>query len=196
MTASLGPRLSPPRPHGRWDAGGGAAWIGALAAARARGVDPGETWKGGALLRHSLTDSSASLLLPPPQAPKVQKSKAQKLLAAQSSAKGKGKKKKWAKTKIREKKNNLVVFNQALLDKLLKEVPQKMRIVTVYNLVEQYKINGSLARRSIRELLNRGSIKPISLHNQMSVYAGIGALQKAQEKAAAAAAPVAAEAEE
>lgn len=77
------------------------------------------------------------------------------------------------------------MFNQALLDKLLKEVPTKMKIVTVYNLVEQYKINGSLARRAIRELINRGSIKPISLHNQMSIYAGVGALQKMAEKAAA-----------
>jgi len=94
--------------------------------------------------------------------PKVQKSKAAKLLAAQSASKGKGKKKKWSKGKLREKKAHRVVFTKGLLDQFVKEVPKKQKLVTVYNLVENYKINCSLARKGIRELLKRNLISPVA----------------------------------
>eukprot|EP01084_Bolivina_argentea_P181992 314274_1 len=93
--------------------------------------------------------------------PKVQKSKAAKLLAAQSASKGKGKKKKWSKGKLREKRDNRVVFNKNLMEKVMKEVPKKMKIITVYNLIENYKIGGSLARRTITELLAVNAIKVV-----------------------------------
>jgi small subunit ribosomal protein S25e len=94
--------------------------------------------------------------------PKVQKSKAAKLLAAQSASKGKGKKKKWSKGKLREKKAHRVVFTKGLLDSFVKEVPKKQKLVTIYNLVENYKINCSLARKGIRELLKRNLISPVA----------------------------------
>jgi len=94
--------------------------------------------------------------------PKVQKSKAAKLLAAQSASKGKGKKKKWSKGKLREKKAHRVVFTKSLLDQFVKEVPKKQKLVTIYNLVENYKINCSLARKGIRELLKRNLISPVA----------------------------------
>lgn len=98
--------------------------------------------------------------------PKVQKSKAAKALAATSSAKGKGKKK-WSKGKMREKKNHLVVFNKAVHDKICKEVPKKMKVITVYSLVENYKINGSLARSIMRTLGDKGAIKCINRSAKM-----------------------------
>jgi len=103
----------------------------------------------------------------PPKAP--QKSKQAKLLAAQSASKSKGKKK-WSKGKLREKKNNRVVFTAQLLEKFLKEVPKKMKVITTYNLIEQYKINGSLARRGIRELLKRAFIAPVDINAANSIY--------------------------
>jgi small subunit ribosomal protein S25e len=106
--------------------------------------------------------------------PKVQKSKAAKLLAAQSSSKSKGKKKKWSKGKLREKRNHLVVYSQSLLDKVLKEVPKKIKVITVYNLVEMYKINGSLARRTIKELLKRGTIKCVQKTAHLGIYTKAG----------------------
>merc|ERR550525_999639 len=114
--------------------------------------------------------------------PKVQKSKAAKLLAAQSSSKSKGKKKKWSKSKLREKRNHLVVYSQALLDKVLKEVPKKMKVITVYNLVEMYKINGSLARRTIRELLKRGTIKVVCQSAHLGIYTKVASRVKVDKK--------------
>ena len=102
-------------------------------------------------------------------APKAQKSKEAKLLAAQSASKGKGKKK-WSKGKVREKKNYRVVYNAELFAKMLKEVPRKMKVITTYSLIEAYKINGSLARRSIKELLAKDLIKPVLLNATGSIY--------------------------
>jgi hypothetical protein len=50
----------------------------------------------------------------------------------------------WSKGKVREKKNYRVVWNNELYQKMLKEVPKKMKVITAYALVEQYKINASV----------------------------------------------------
>jgi len=71
---------------------------------------------------------------------------------------------------LREKKNNRVVFTAQLLEKFLKEVPKKMKVITTYNLIEQYKINGSLARRGIHELLKRAFIAPVDINAANSIY--------------------------
>jgi len=116
--------------------------------------------------------------------PKPQKSKAAKLIAATSASRGKGKKKKWSKGKLREKRNHRVVFNQQVYDQLLKEVPRKLKVVTIYNLIEAYKINGSLARRSIKELLAKGLIAPVFLNAKVPVYSVVGGGAAAEEKGA------------
>jgi len=77
---------------------------------------------------------------------------------------------KWSKGKLREKKNNRVVFTAQMLEKFIKEVPKKMKVITTYNLIEQYKINGSLARRGIRELLERALIAPVDVNRANSIY--------------------------
>jgi len=102
--------------------------------------------------------------------PKVQKSKAAKLLAATSASKSKTKKKKWSKGKLREKKSHRVVFNKALLDKFISEVPKKQKVITIYSLVENYKINCSLARRGIKELVNKGLVDPVQASGSYCVY--------------------------
>ena len=102
--------------------------------------------------------------------PKVQKSKAAKMLAAMSSSKGKGKKKKWAKVAKREKKNNAVIFDEALFKKMMEETPRKLRVITVSTVSEQFKITASLARRAIKELVKAGSIKLVLNHSSFGIY--------------------------
>merc|ERR1711966_65968 len=99
---------------------------------------------------------------------KDKKSKAAKALAAASSSKGKGKKK-WSKGKMREKKNHLVVLNKALYDKVFKELP-KSKVITVYSVVERYKMNGSCARVVMRQLCEDGKIKCINGNAKMPIY--------------------------
>lgn len=73
------------------------------------------------------------------------------------------------------------------------DVPKKMKVITIYNLVENFKINGSLARRGIRELVSKGSIVPVAPSGTMCVYtrsAKAAASAKTDEaKAAATAKP-------
>ena len=39
-----------------------------------------------------------------------------------------------------------------------------MKIITIYTVIDRLKINGSVARRAIRELEEAGTIKRISTH--------------------------------
>merc|ERR1711883_20900 len=79
------------------------------------------------------------------------------------------KKKKWSKGKVREKLNNLVCFDQATYDKMMKEAAT-FKLVTPSAISERLKINGSLARRAIKELLKAGSIKLVDKHSAQLIY--------------------------
>jgi ribosomal protein S25 len=65
-------------------------------------------------------------------------------------------------SKLREKKNNRVAFTQGLFDTCMTSAHKKARAMTLYTLIENYKIGGSLARKLVRELLKSGSIKCVS----------------------------------
>uniref|UniRef100_I1K759 40S ribosomal protein S25 n=1 Tax=Glycine max TaxID=3847 RepID=I1K759_SOYBN len=78
-------------------------------------------------------------------------------------------KKKWSKGKQKEKVNNQVLFDQATYDKLLSEAP-KYKLITPSILSDRLRINGSLARKAIRELMARGSIRMVSAHASQQIY--------------------------
>merc|ERR1712062_864172 len=65
---------------------------------------------------------------------------------------GKAKKKKRSKGKTRDKLNNLVLFDKATYDKLLKEVPT-YKLITPSIVSERLKVRGSLARKALVELV-------------------------------------------
>merc|ERR1712036_137289 len=79
------------------------------------------------------------------------------------------KKKKWSKGKVREKLNNLVVFDQGTYDRMMKEVAT-FKFVSTSSISERLKVNGSLARRAIKELIAAGSIKPLDVHSAQLIY--------------------------
>lgn len=79
------------------------------------------------------------------------------------------KKKKWSKGKVKDKANNAVLLDKPTYDKLFKEVGS-YRFVSVSVLVERLKINGSLARKALRELESKGIIKPIEKHSAQQIY--------------------------
>ncbi|KAM7337146.1 hypothetical protein ACRRTK_003265 [Alexandromys fortis] len=82
---------------------------------------------------------------------------------------GKAKKKKWSKGKVRDKLNNLVLFDKATYDKLCKEVPN-YKLITPAVVSERLKIRGSLARAALQELLSKGLIKLVSKHRAQVIY--------------------------
>merc|ERR1719215_206157 len=79
----------------------------------------------------------------------VQKSKEAKMKAAMAG--GKSKKKKWAKGKVKEKLANMVQFDKATYDRMLKEIP-KAKLITPSVVSERLRVNGSVARQAIRLL--------------------------------------------
>merc|ERR1711985_137975 len=90
-------------------------------------------------------------------------------LAKSGKSGASAKKKKWSKGKVREKLNNMVCFDQNTYDRMMKE-GATMKLVTPSTLSERLKISGSLARRSIQELLKAGTIKLVDKHNSQYIY--------------------------
>merc|ERR1711862_1042246 len=82
---------------------------------------------------------------------------------------GKAKKKKWSKGKTRDKLNNLVLFDKATYDKLLKEVPT-YQLITPSIVSERLKGRGSLARKALNELVQKGLIKQVVQHSAQTIY--------------------------
>ncbi|XP_076048776.1 ribosomal protein S25 [Oratosquilla oratoria] len=87
----------------------------------------------------------------------------------EGSSGGKAKKKKWSKGKVRDKLNNLVLFDKATYEKLLKEVPS-YKLITPSVVSERLKIRGSLARKALEELLVKGMIRQVVKHHSQVIY--------------------------
>merc|ERR1712217_808700 len=79
------------------------------------------------------------------------------------------KKKKWSKGKTRDKLNNLVLFDKGTYDKLYKEVPT-YKLITPSIVSERLKVRGSLARRALIELTEKGLIKQVVAHRSQFIY--------------------------
>merc|ERR1739845_137781 len=82
---------------------------------------------------------------------------------------GKAKKKKLSKGKTRDKLNNLVLFDKPTYDKLLKEVPT-YKLITPSIVSERLKVRGSLARKALLELCQKGLIKQVVQHSAQLIY--------------------------
>merc|ERR1712051_1088211 len=82
---------------------------------------------------------------------------------------GKAKKKKWSKGKVRDKLNNLILFDKATYDKLYKEVPS-YKLITPSVVSERLKVRGSLAKLALRELHAKGLITLVSKHSSQMIY--------------------------
>jgi len=78
-----------------------------------------------------------------------------------------------------DKANNAVVLDKTIADKLNKDV-QSYRLVTVAVLVDRLKINGSLARKALKDLEEKGVITKVVGHNAGSIYTRTGAAGTAE----------------
>ncbi|CAF0956141.1 unnamed protein product [Rotaria sordida] len=89
--------------------------------------------------------------------------------ASGGSSGAKAKKKKWSKGKVRDKLNNMVLFDKATYDKCVKDLPQ-YKLITPAIVCERFKVRGSLARAIIRELVRRGLIRSVVKHSRQEIY--------------------------
>merc|ERR1712077_128659 len=81
---------------------------------------------------------------------------------------GKAKKKKWSKGKTRDKLNNLVLFDKPTYDKLM----------TPSIVSERLKVRGSLARKALHELAQKGLIKQVVQHSAQLIYTRVTKTKK------------------
>merc|ERR1711922_85638 len=95
---------------------------------------------------------------------------------------GKAKKKKWSKGKSRDKLNNLVLFDKNTYDKLYKEVPT-YKLITSSIVSERLKVRGSLARKALIELTEKGIIQKVVEHRSQKIYTRV--VREDEEEAAA-----------
>merc|ERR1711993_118546 len=108
-------------------------------------------------------------IMPPKKDPKGGKSAPAKKKKEGGSSGGKAKKKKWSKGKVRDKLNNLVLFDKGTYDKLYKEVPS-YKLITPAVVSERLKIRGSLARAALKELQGKGLIRLVDKHSAQVIY--------------------------
>merc|ERR1712142_685424 len=87
----------------------------------------------------------------------------------EGSGGGKAKKKKWSKGKSRDELNNLVLFDKNTYDKLYKEVPT-YKLITPSIVSERLKVRGSLARKALIELTEKGLIREVIAHRSQMIY--------------------------
>lgn len=76
---------------------------------------------------------------------------------------------KWSKGKVKEKLQNLVLFDKNTYEKLLSDIP-KNKLITPSIVSEKLKVNGSLARKAVKELMAKGLTRVVSHHHAQSIY--------------------------
>ncbi|KAH8599517.1 S25 ribosomal protein-domain-containing protein [Bisporella sp. PMI_857] len=74
-----------------------------------------------------------------------------------------------SKGKVKDKAQHAVILDKAISEKLQKDV-QSYRLITVAVLVDRLKINGSLARKCLNDLEEKGVIKKVVNHHALNVY--------------------------
>lgn len=70
---------------------------------------------------------------------------------------------------VKDKAQHAVIMDKTIQDRLNKDV-QTYRLITTAVLVDRLKINGSLARKCLNELEEKGVIKKIVGHSKLSIY--------------------------
>jgi small subunit ribosomal protein S25e len=70
---------------------------------------------------------------------------------------------------VKDKSNHAVVLDKTISEKLYKDV-QSYRLITVATLVDRLKVNGSLARKALADLEEKGQIKKVVGHSKMNIY--------------------------
>lgn len=109
----------------------------------------------------------------------VKKKPTIKDILAKKSGAGKGKKK-WSKTKSKEKLNNSVFWTKSLWDKCNKDIAGKEAYITPTLISEKLKINVSLARAAIQQLVADEKIQPYNneSHSKFGLFVRTEKFQK------------------
>ena len=70
---------------------------------------------------------------------------------------------------MKEKLANAVLFDKTTYERMLNDTP-KQKLITPSIISEKLKVNGSLARKAVKELVAKGLIKPKLTHHKQAIY--------------------------
>lgn len=76
---------------------------------------------------------------------------------------------KWSKGKVKEKLQNQVLFDKITYERCINDVP-KQKLITPSIISEKLKVNGSLARKAVKELISKNLIRPVLTHSSQTIY--------------------------
>ena len=116
----------------------------------------------------------------------TKKKPTEKDMSAKKSTKSK--KKKWSKGKTKEKVNNVAFWTKQLWDKLNRDIISKEAYITPSVISEKLKVNVSIARQAIRQLLEEEKLAHYNdeSHSRWGLFIRSANFQKqVDEKAAA-----------
>lgn len=86
---------------------------------------------------------------------------------------------KWTKGKAKEKVENAVFISRADLDKLVTGIPKIGKHISVSQVVQKYKVGGSIARAVLKQLATTDSLKTSEKHSKQALfYPGVVAVEK------------------
>merc|ERR1712194_651122 len=73
------------------------------------------------------------------------------------------------KAKEKKKLQNAVLFDKQTYERCINDVP-KQKLITPSIISEKLKVNGSLARKAVKELISKNLIRPIMTHSAQTIY--------------------------
>merc|ERR1712170_108355 len=81
--------------------------------------------------------------------------------------------------KTNQKASLAVFLTPELHQRLIDEIPRQ-KVITVANVCDRLHVNGSVARAGIRELHEKGLIKPVHTHHRQLIYTTVAKKEEAE----------------
>merc|ERR1712083_672216 len=79
------------------------------------------------------------------------------------------KKKKWAKGRVKEKKNNAAILFPKEYESAIREIP-RMKTITVAAVSEKLRVTGSLATKLIKKMADEGTLTKVAARRGFVLY--------------------------
>ena len=113
--------------------------------------------------------------------PTTGQKKTKEAIARAAANSRKGSKKKWTTGKVKDKLNYAVLLEPKQFKEIEKSLPT-MKLITLSNVAERFKIVASVARQILRYFHNQNKIELVDYHQQCPIYKGLTVTKVEEEK--------------
>ena len=85
---------------------------------------------------------------------------------------------KWTKGKAKEKVDHAVFVDKATYEKLITGIPKIGKHVSVSQVIEKFKVVGSIARLVLKQLSDSGALKATEQHSKQGLFTPVAVAEK------------------